>query len=441
MAEAREPTGTGRGRKLTISIEGLALALARPIPVAILCAAALLKAYLVFSILPTRVKDWDFDLCYVTALALRENQSPYTIDYKPLAARLGIAVAPDWKSHDTPTLLLCFEPLTKLPMKEAFWIWTSLNAVALAVTLFMLLRPSTTGLSPPMGLTIAAMTILYDPLAINFEYAQRQIVILLLLVIAMRAMERNYDWPAGIMLAAAGLLRAFPLLLMVYLALVRRWRTLRCAVISLVAGWIITIVMVGAPCVDFVRGLGWASQRKFLELSTNPALGPTVSRFFWFTSGFGLGAQHDALRKVAVVLAEAIILAMTVTATVRFDRHDRDWRAFSLWLITAIMLSPIAWPHYLALLIIPYVQLAIAGQAGRIKGRALLMALGSYMVMQFSRRSGGVADLPVILRTLLGEFSSVSLLIAFIATYWFVTDYRTPDQTSTVEVAYATGAH
>ncbi len=133
-------------------------------------------------------------------------------------------------------------------MKEAFWIWTSLNVVALAVTLFMLLRLSTTGLSPSMGLTIAAMTLLYDPVAMNFEYAQRQIMILLLLVVAMRAMERDYDWLAGIMLATAGLLRAFPLLLMVYLALARRWRTLRCAVISLVAG-IMTVVMVGAPCV------------------------------------------------------------------------------------------------------------------------------------------------------------------------------------------------
>jgi hypothetical protein len=112
-----------------------------------------------------------------------------------------------------------------------------------------------------------------------------------------------------------------------------------------------------------------------------------------------------------------------------------------LWLIASIMLSPIAWPHYLALLIIPYAQLAIAGPAGRIQGRALWMALGSYMVVQFSRRSGTVADLPVILKTLLEEFSSVSLLMAFIATYWFVTDYRISDQTSTVEVAHATGAH
>ncbi len=89
---------------------------------------------------------------------------------------------------------------------------------------------------------------------------------------------------------------------------------------------------------------------------------------------------------------------------------------------------------------IPYVQLAIAGQAGRIKGRALLMALGSYMVMQFSRRSGGVADLPLILKTLLEEFSSVSLLMAFVATYWFVTDYRISDQTSVAKVAHVAGA-
>jgi len=98
MAEAHELTGTRHSRNLPISTEGLALALTRPIPITILCAAALLKACLVFSILPTRVKDWDFDLYYVSALALRENQNPYTVDYKALAARLGIAVTPDWKA-------------------------------------------------------------------------------------------------------------------------------------------------------------------------------------------------------------------------------------------------------------------------------------------------------------------------------------------------------
>ena len=84
MTESYELTGNRRSRSLTVSIEGLALALTRPIPVAILCAAALLKAYLVFSILPTRVKDWDFDLYYVSALALRENQNPYTVVYRGL---------------------------------------------------------------------------------------------------------------------------------------------------------------------------------------------------------------------------------------------------------------------------------------------------------------------------------------------------------------------
>ncbi len=50
---------------------------------------------------------------------------------------------------------------------------------------------------------------------------------------------------------------------------------------------------------------------------------------------------------------------MTLRATMRIGRSDRDGRAFSLWLITSIMLSPIAWPHYLALLTIPYVQLLL----------------------------------------------------------------------------------
>ena len=61
-------------------------------------------------------------------------------------------------------------------------------------------------------------------------------------------------------------------------------------------------------------------------------------------------------------------------------RRDNDHRIYSLWIVTTILLSPIAWHHYLVLLVLPFVQMAIAVLNDRARPRELWMATASYLL-------------------------------------------------------------
>lgn len=422
---------------MKVSLQGLSRALRGPIPVVCLCTAAMFKLFVLGALLPGRIKEWDFDLYYASAFALRTHLNPYTPDFHSVATTLGINLSADFRTDYTPSFLLVVEPLTKLTMSEAYWTWTSLSLVAFGLTLWLLLRPATSGLDGSTASILVALSILYAPVGTHFLYGQSQTFIMLMLTVAMKAMKRGSDWAAGVMIAAAGLLRAFPLLMIGYLVVRRKWRALGWTAATLAVGAATTFVMIGWDCVDFVQGMNWATRRAFLENPSNLSIGAFVSRLFWWLQGRVPGLGSDYLRMGAVAIAVAFVLALTISATRSSINEEQNWSAFGLWIIASIMLSPIAWSHYLVLLIIPYVQLAIASQARRATRRALLMAMGSYIVIGTTGTAvSGIPELHRYLRVL-NQSMFVSMLMAYLAMYWFVFDDRNNVVGATAEPAFS----
>ena len=74
------------------------------------------------------------------------------------------------------------------------------------------------------ALLLAALMLMSAPVNLNFYWGQSQLIILALMAAAMRAMDRNRDGTAGLMIAIAALLRAYPLLLVGYFIFRRKWR-------------------------------------------------------------------------------------------------------------------------------------------------------------------------------------------------------------------------
>jgi hypothetical protein len=416
------------GSRPLLSLSGLGAALGHPAVAAILLVAILTKSVALFSVLRTRTHRWDFSLYYVSAMALRENLNPYTTELKPLGAKLGLEVGANYRTIDTPTFLLCFEPLTLLPAETAYWVWMGLSTLSLLAALFMLLRPAQSGLGGGGALAVGALLFLYPPVDAHFENAQSEFLVLLIFVLAMRLMDRGRDASAGLCLAVAGLLKAFPLLIFGYLAITRRWRTLCCAGLGLSGGALLTFALVGWQSLGFVRNIPWASRHAFVVLPENLSPVAFVSRLFWYAGGSDLGPMLDGIRRVATALTDLAVLAFTAKATLSASPGgtDPDWRAFSLWVIAAIMLSPIAWIHFLVLLIIPFSQFAAAAASARVSRRAVIMAVASYVLLVSSRWAGHrIASLAPFISALT-ECGSVSLIIAYLSVYWFVTDRVEP---------------
>lgn len=432
------------GRR-AITGAGLAFGLTRPSILVLLCIGALMHLGVAVAQGAARRHQWDFSHYYVAALAMRSGINPYTTDLRPLGQQLGLeGIA---RATDTPFFLLCFEPLTWLRPAPAYWIWFAINAAALALAMRLIVRTAPR-LDWRQLISLCGIILLYPPLSNHIFYAQTQIVILLLIVVAMRALESAHDRTAGLALAVAGLLKVFPLAMIGYFVMRRRWRALGWVAIGLVAGTEATILAFGAERnAGFVGGTYLTRSVGFLARPANVALGSFISRMFWYAAGdVAMNPWLDWMRVLTVVAAEVTLIGLTIFASLpraAATRGDADTRggyasrSFALWVVASIMLSPTAWIHYLVLLILPFMLIAAAGWNGSASARALWAMAASYAVIVLSMAIAGGAQSSLAnrphLKTALEECATLSLMLAYAATWFFAVDVpsgsnpRTPD--------------
>jgi len=383
--------------------------------------------------LPGQWHGRDFSDKYESAWALRHGIDPYPTDLTPIAAQLGLETGGLIHASDTPPFLLCFEALTYLRPRVAFWIWTAINFSALAIAMYLLLAHRR-GLSGRTAWLLAGLILMSAPVNLNFYWGQSQLIVLALMAGAMRAMEREREGGAGLLLASAALLRAYPLLLVGYFVIRRKWRAVAFATTGIAAGVFVTVATLGfTQTLSFVHGASWVTDYSMMNRVDNLSLGPFVSRMFWAFTGTASGSSADWIRRAGIAVADIVVLGMTIRATLAdTNRGDPDWRIYSLWIATTIMLSPVAWHHYLLLLTIPFVQLVASAARGRSSSRAIWMAALSYVLSAVSLRVSNRFLIPPPtefqrafpwLARALEETGFIALLTGYIATYWFATDH------------------
>ena len=418
-AAVAESVAPARG----ISGAGLADKLTKPPMVVIIWLGVLFHSFALLNQLPSRPNHFDFSIYYASGLAMREHRDPYTTDLNTIAPALDLEIEPMHYATDPPTYLLAFEPLTLLPLERAFWLWEALNLAALLVSLALLFKGS--GLGAWTTLAIVALALLYPPVGEHFFYGQNKIFVLLMLALMIRWMAGGHDAAAGLILGVAVLMRGFPLLIVGYLLLRRRWRAIAYTILGIVAGALATIAFLGLPqTLSFSHGLQTVAMPRYLAVPINVSLGAFVSRMYWYSIGAGPGLSN-LIRRLLVAAAQLGVLALTVKATLKSrDSEDLDWRAFALWVVTAVLLAPTAWVHYLVLMLIPFVFMAIAAGHGRANHRAIWMAVASFLLIALSTgaRTAFGPHPQGALAVTVSECSFVSLAMVYVSAYWFAAD-------------------
>src|SRR5216684_590749 len=217
--------------------------LSRPHEVVIIWLGVIFHSMALIHRLPSRITQFDFSIYYASALALHENLDPYTTDLESVGGGLGLEIDPIHYATDPPTFLLMIEPLARMPLRRAFWVWNGLNLAALIAAVILLLYSSS--LDTRLKWALAALALLYAPVGEHFFYAQNKILVLFLLAAMMRCMERRHDAAAGLILGFAGAIRGFPLLLAGYLFMQRRTRALVWTGVGLALCGLVTVALLG----------------------------------------------------------------------------------------------------------------------------------------------------------------------------------------------------
>lgn len=402
-------------------------------------------AIVVFETLPSNGSGYqDFRPYYVGSLALRRGINPYEGDFGTVFTEAGhpLSNLSAWERAepllDTPAWLIFFEPFTLLEPATAYWAWATFNLLCLAAALFLLIRE----VGPPGadGWTVAALMLLYPPVAINFWFAQSEVVLLLIFVLALRALGRRHDGAAGVILAAAALLRAYPLGMLGYLVARRNWRATAYFLAACVIGSALAVALAGfQPVASFARLAvpmsGTHAGGVPAGLLRHPA-NLNLGSFVQLVLGYRGWAP-------AAGLAIELLLAGCAFAATAALEDDPYGGGFSLWLVVVTMLSPVAWPQFLVCLVPLYVGIAAANHAAgrtanqerRLPRRVVNLAGASYLAALFMGGPLGFLS-PVLARSIGGhvhasyvlpaEAAFISLGCAYVAALWMTTAGAAP---------------
>jgi hypothetical protein len=425
----RRPASPEPGRASAVSIEGILAVMRHPLMVAFLSVAALIQVYRVGMALPGRIHEEDFADYYAAATIMRQGENPYRTSLGTVGPRLGLHS----KGHhgddtipETPAFLLGLKALGALPLTQAYWTWIAINFAALLASFYLLLGPGS-GLRPVDAWLMAALALIYPPTIQLFMTAQSQALVILAFALTTRWLAEGHDAAAGLMLAAAAVLRGYPALLGLYLLFMRKGRALAFMIAGGVVGLIACMILMGWRVVlDFPLGLAAAAgDRTLFRVAFNLSPRSFVWRLFYYLNGLHLSPAGDRLATAAGYGASMAFLAFTVRATLQHKPGaDRDWRFFSLWVVTSIMVLPFAWLNYATMLFVAFALLAAAGVRNRASARAKYAAMVSYFLSLFA--FGGLLFLkpnfPIICFVLVGESKSAALMAGYLSAYWFAVD-------------------
>lgn len=186
------------------------------VALSIVWAVVLVRYALLLRELSSRATQYDFFLYYTSALAVRMGIDPYFSNLARLGRPLGFALPDPFLTNYTPYFLIAFEPLAAFPIRTAYWLWFSASTGVLVLAVIIIFREYDLA-GVPAALTLA-LILLFPGVIAHFRYAQSQFVLLLALVLMLHWLRRNRDGVAGVALAAAIMLKVFPIVIIGYLA-------------------------------------------------------------------------------------------------------------------------------------------------------------------------------------------------------------------------------
>jgi hypothetical protein len=312
--------------------------------------------------------DPDFTVYYTAGKIIREGRSAQLYQAATqekvqweFATDGGLRHGPLPYIHP-PFEALVFLPLTFLPYGQAFALWDLLN-LAMLVAIALLLRPALAALRQvPLWEWVLSL-LAFFPVFVNFLQGQDAILLLLVVILGFRALDRDADFIAGCWFGLGVCKYHLTVPLVLILAV---WKGRRLALgfaTAACAAALLSLGIVGWHGAMQYPGYAW-------RVVSVPGHGQTpfgvMPNLMGFATGWPVLEGLGWPLRGAVLVGSAIL--MIVVARMRnLTRHitpdpsnDRRFRrlSFACAVITSLLVSYIANAHDLCLLVLPLALLA-----------------------------------------------------------------------------------
>ena len=259
-----------------------------------------------------------------------------------------------------PFAALLMAPMGLLSLKVLAWLWTALQYLLLAVVTAVVFRPALQrfGRWRPLalGALVGLLAMLY-PLREGALYGQINMV-LVSLVLA-DYVVRAPRWPRGLLIGIATAIKLTPGIFIVHLWFAGRRREALTAAATAVGCTLAAFLVIPTDSADF-----W-----FRAMLDSERLG--VNRGTSNQSVRGILLRFDLDHSVIALAVIGLIACYGIRYAVRCTRRGDDLAACAIVGLLAVLLSPVAWIHHLAWVVL---VLAVALHSGRSRRRVVYAA-------------------------------------------------------------------
>jgi alpha-1,2-mannosyltransferase len=255
-----------------------------------------------------------------------------------------------------PFALLVLSPLSLGSLGFIEGLWWLASSAALVFTLYRLLTvntgevppdpataPTGLGMAKPRAVAVAALlaavaTVALEPVRSNMDYAQINLLLMLLVVVDLTNKQTTRTWWRGCLVGVAGAIKLTPLLYLAAFAVRRDWRSLARGVGTFVAVTAVSWIILPSD-----SNLYWFHQATDAQRTGPIAI---VSNQSWNgllrRPPFHWGSLTAALWVILVLATVAcgVFLAARLTA-----EHRTAETVMALGL-TELLVSPVSWTHH-----------------------------------------------------------------------------------------------
>jgi glycosyl transferase family 87 len=301
-----------------------------------------------------RYERQDFDRYYAEASVLSSGGNPWRIFEFSAPRDMNV---PSQVGYP-PAFYLMFSPLCRFRPATAHRLWEALQIIALISALTLVLREIGRTANNTFTRLAFAFAFLFLPLHSALHWGQPTPLLLLLLVGSWACARRGWEMSAGALIAIATLLKIFPCVVCGYFLFRRRWKVLASSLIFALAISLYLLALYGIDRnLDFLRGTQispfWLDRRRNLSMVGN------LHAFVAGMSGDGRTLDWRLLGLLVAFFGLSIVsVSGLLTSRLPDEPAETSGLCWSLWIISSILLSPVAWDHYLVLLIPMYIFLA-----------------------------------------------------------------------------------
>lgn len=263
-------------------------------------------------------------------------------------------------AHPPLSILLAL-PLTRLDFRAAHFTWNLFSLLLLAAAIALIFRQLGISWTRRSVAPAVALILLSNALWENLLNGQYGCILLCLVVLVWAADRSGRPVVAGIALGLATAIKVFPVLLFVYLVMRKRWAAVLAGLGTVVAVCVVTGLFLGPSIFEHYMTDVYPRFAWFRNSWPNASLAgfwyrlfdtaPEIQRLCYQTRP----TFFCPLLALASTLLSDLALWLGLWAvTRRAHALSQDDSGFALAVVVALLVSPITWPHYLVILVLPF---------------------------------------------------------------------------------------